>query len=68
MSPLVSGLVQAGILVAALAVVYRPLGDYMARVFEGRSHSKLEKAIYRFARIDPDAEQTLRRLHEKYPQ
>ncbi|GAA3666451.1 K+-transporting ATPase ATPase A chain [Lentzea atacamensis] len=57
MPPLVAGLVQAGILVAALAVVYRPLGDHMARVFEHKSHSKLEKAIYRFARIDPDAEQ-----------
>ena len=57
MSPLVAGLVQVGILVAALAVAYRPLGDHMARVFENKSHSKLEKAIYRFARIDPDAEQ-----------
>ncbi|MGW6932168.1 potassium-transporting ATPase subunit KdpA [Lentzea sp. NPDC054927] len=57
MSPLVAGLLQVGILVAALAVAYRPLGDYMARVFENKSHSKLERAIYRFARIDPDAEQ-----------
>ena len=57
MSPLVAGLVQVGVLIAALAVAYRPLGDYMARVFTARSHSKLERAIYRFARIDPDAEQ-----------
>ncbi|MFS8099737.1 potassium-transporting ATPase subunit KdpA [Lentzea alba] len=57
MSPLVAGLLQVGILVAALAVVYRPLGDHMARVFQNKNHSKLEKAIYRFARIDPDAEQ-----------
>ncbi|MET9632129.1 potassium-transporting ATPase subunit KdpA [Lentzea sp. NPDC006480] len=57
MSPLVAGLLQVGILVAALAVVYRPLGDYMARVFEANSHSKVEKAVYRFARIDPDAQQ-----------
>ncbi|MFJ8961757.1 potassium-transporting ATPase subunit KdpA [Lentzea sp. NPDC102401] len=57
MSPLVAGLLQVGILVAALAVVYRPLGDYMARVFTAKSHSRAEKAIYRFARINPDAEQ-----------
>jgi K+-transporting ATPase ATPase A chain len=57
MSPLVAGLLQVGILVAALAVAYRPLGDHMARVFEAKSHSKLERVIYRFARINPDAEQ-----------
>ncbi|GLY50583.1 potassium-transporting ATPase subunit KdpA [Lentzea sp. NBRC 102530] len=62
MSPLVAGLVQVGILVAALAVAYRPLGDHMARVFrvqetEDQKHSKVELAIYRFARIDPNAEQ-----------
>ncbi|GGU54166.1 potassium-transporting ATPase subunit KdpA [Lentzea flava] len=57
MSPLVAGLVQVGVLVAALAAAYRPLGDHMARVFEAKSHSKLEKAVYRFARIDPDGEQ-----------
>jgi K+-transporting ATPase ATPase A chain len=57
MSPLVAGLLQVGILVAALAVAYRPLGDHMARVFQDKGHSKLERAVYRFARIDPDAEQ-----------
>ncbi|MFJ5985657.1 potassium-transporting ATPase subunit KdpA [Lentzea sp. NPDC092896] len=57
MSPLVAGLLQVGILVAALAVVYRPLGDYMARVFTAKGHLRAEKAIYRFARINPDAEQ-----------
>ncbi|MGI5499963.1 potassium-transporting ATPase subunit KdpA [Lentzea sp. CA-135723] len=62
MSPLAAGLAQVGILVAALAVVYRPLGDYMARVFRvqeaaPQKHSKVERAIYRFARIDPEAEQ-----------
>jgi K+-transporting ATPase ATPase A chain len=57
MSPLVAGLLQVGILVTALAVAYRPLGDHIARVFQRRSHSRVESAIYRFARIDPDAEQ-----------
>ncbi|WP_330276757.1 potassium-transporting ATPase subunit KdpA [Lentzea sp. NBC_00516] len=57
MSPLVAGLLQVGTLVAALAVVYRPLGDHMARVFTAKSHLRAEKAIYRFARINPDIEQ-----------
>lgn len=57
MSPLVAGLLQTGILLTALAVVYRPLGDYMARVFTAKGHLKVERAIYRFARINPDAEQ-----------
>ncbi|MGW6442072.1 potassium-transporting ATPase subunit KdpA [Lentzea sp. NPDC055074] len=57
MSPLVAGLLQVGILLTALAVVYRPLGDHMARVFSAKGHLRAEKAIYRFARINPDAEQ-----------
>jgi len=57
MPPLAAGLLQVGILFAALAVVYRPLGDYMARVFTAKSHLRVERAIYRFARINPDAEQ-----------
>ncbi|HEX7307092.1 potassium-transporting ATPase subunit KdpA [Lentzea sp.] len=57
MSPLAAGLLQVGILFAALAVVYRPLGDYMARVFQAESHLRVEKAVYRLGRINPDAEQ-----------
>lgn len=57
MSPTVAGLLQAGLLVLALAVVYRPLGDYMARVYSATGHSKVERAIYRLGRVSPDAEQ-----------
>lgn len=57
MSPLVAGLLQVGILLTALAVVYRPLGDHMARVFDAKGHLGVERAIYRFARVNPDAEQ-----------
>ncbi|GLZ31821.1 potassium-transporting ATPase potassium-binding subunit [Lentzea sp. NBRC 105346] len=57
MSPTVSGLVQVGILVVALAAVYRPLGDYMARVFSATKHSKFELAIYKAVRVNPDSEQ-----------
>ncbi|WP_329792628.1 potassium-transporting ATPase subunit KdpA [Lentzea sp. DG1S-22] len=57
MSPLAAGLLQVGILFAALAVAYRPLGDHMARVYTAKGHLGLERAVYRFARIDPEAEQ-----------
>ena len=57
MSSTVAGLVQVGVLLAALAAVYRPLGDYMARVFTDRRHLAVERVIYRLGRVDPDREQ-----------
>ncbi|SDM32336.1 potassium-transporting ATPase subunit KdpA [Allokutzneria albata] len=57
MSSTVAGLLQVGLLILALAVVYRPFGDYMARVYTGTKHSRVERAIYRVARIDPESEQ-----------
>ncbi|WP_158850100.1 potassium-transporting ATPase subunit KdpA [Saccharothrix deserti] len=57
MSSTVAGLVQVGLLIAALAVVYRPFGDYMARVYTSTRHTKVERVIYRTARVDPDSEQ-----------
>ena len=38
MSSTVAGLLQVGLLLLALAVVYKPLGDYMARVFTSEKH------------------------------
>jgi K+-transporting ATPase A subunit len=43
--------------VALLALAYRPLGDYMARVFTGSKHLGVERVFYRVVRIDPDADQ-----------
>ncbi|GAA3990040.1 potassium-transporting ATPase subunit KdpA [Allokutzneria multivorans] len=57
MSSTVAGLLQVGLLILALAVVYRPFGDYMARVYTGTKHTRVERAIYRVARIDPASEQ-----------
>ncbi len=45
-------------LVVALVVTYRPLGDYMARIFSSERHSRAERVIYRIGGVDPDAEQT----------
>jgi potassium-transporting ATPase potassium-binding subunit len=57
MSDTWAGLGQLGLLLAALAVVYVPLGDYMARVFSTAKHWRVERAFYRLVRVDPAAEQ-----------
>lgn len=49
---------QVALLVVALAAVHAPLGAYMARVYTSPRHLAVERAGYRAARIDPDAEQT----------
>ncbi|MET8852298.1 potassium-transporting ATPase subunit KdpA [Amycolatopsis sp. NPDC004625] len=57
MSSTWAGLGQVGLLLLALALVYRPLGDYMYRVFTSTKHWRLEKAVYKIVRADPEAEQ-----------
>ena len=57
MSDTAAGLVQLGILLVALALVYRPLGDYMARVFSSEKHTKAERGLYKLFRVNPDTEQ-----------
>lgn len=57
MSDAWSGLLTIAALVGVLALVYVPLGDYMARVFTTPSHSRIERRVYRLAGVNPDAEQ-----------
>ena len=57
MSAAVAGWLQGGLLVLALAVVHRPLGDYMARVFTAPTHWRVEKAVYRAVGVDADSDQ-----------
>jgi len=57
MSDTWAGLAQVGLLVVALGAVYRPLGDYMARVYTGARHWRVERAIYKVGRVDPDSQQ-----------
>ncbi|MGG2459198.1 potassium-transporting ATPase subunit KdpA [Streptomyces sp. RGM 3693] len=47
MSPALAGVLQLTALIAALALVYRPLGDYMAAVYSSPRHLRVEKVIYR---------------------
>lgn len=57
MSATSAGLLQLVLLLAALAAVYKPLGDYMARVYTSSKHLPVEQAVYRVTRVDPAADQ-----------
>jgi K+-transporting ATPase ATPase A chain len=57
MSATAAGWLQVALLVAALAVVHRPLGDGMARVFTSPRHNRAERLVYRAVGVDADAEQ-----------
>ncbi|MGW1956222.1 potassium-transporting ATPase subunit KdpA [Streptomyces sp. NPDC001920] len=43
-------------LIGALALVHRPLGDYMAAVFQSQKHLRVERWMYRAVGANPDAE------------
>lgn len=44
--------------ILVLAVLYRPLGDYMAQVFTTTKDARIERGIYRVVGVDPRSEQT----------
>ncbi|MER6997002.1 potassium-transporting ATPase subunit KdpA [Streptomyces sp. NPDC000410] len=56
MSPVLAGVLQLLALIAALALAYRPLGDYMARVYSSTKHLRVEKWIYKAIGANPNAE------------
>ncbi len=58
MSDTFAGVLFIVTLVAALAIVYRPFGDYMANVLTSRRHLAVERVVYRAGGVDPDADQT----------
>jgi K+-transporting ATPase ATPase A chain len=51
-----AGFLQAGLLILALAVCYRPLGDYIARVVTSDKDWRVEKGIYRAIGVDSKAD------------
>lgn len=60
MSDTFGGLLTIALLLALLAAVYAPLGDYMARVHTSTTHLRVERAVYRLAGVNPAAEQGAR--------
>ncbi|PKV87876.1 potassium-transporting ATPase subunit KdpA [Streptomyces sp. TLI_146] len=56
MSPVLSGVLQFAALAAALGLSYRPLGDYMARVYSSEKHLRVEKWIYKAVGANPSTQ------------
>jgi len=51
---------QIGIVIVVLAILYRPLGDYMAWVFTSKKDLSGERLTYRLLGVDAKREQTWR--------
>jgi len=49
---------QLATLAIILAVIYRPLGDYIASTFTSSKDLKVERGLYRVVGVDPTREQT----------
>lgn len=58
MTTTTAGLLFLALLIVALALVHKPLGDYMYRVYSSERHLRAERLIYRLIFADPKAEQT----------
>ncbi|WP_431961825.1 potassium-transporting ATPase subunit KdpA [Actinacidiphila sp. bgisy160] len=56
MSPVLADVLVVIALIGALALVHRPLGDYMAAVFQSEKHLRVERWIYRSVGANPDVE------------
>ncbi|MFI0777185.1 potassium-transporting ATPase subunit KdpA [Streptomyces sp. NPDC021212] len=54
MSSELAAVLQLTALIGALALVYRPLGDYLAAVYRSATHLRAERWIYRCVGADPD--------------
>jgi potassium-transporting ATPase potassium-binding subunit len=58
MNSTLAGWLQVGLLVAALAACYIPLGNYIAKIFTTDKHWKIERGIFKLTGIDPSVDQT----------
>ncbi|MFI6355611.1 potassium-transporting ATPase subunit KdpA [Streptomyces sp. NPDC050743] len=58
MGPVLAGVLQLLALIGALALVYVPVGNYMARVYSSTKHLRVEKWVYKAIGANPDAEMT----------
>ncbi|KJK55677.1 potassium-transporting ATPase subunit KdpA [Saccharothrix sp. ST-888] len=57
MSSTLAGWLQAIALVGALALCYRPLGDYIAKLLTTAKHLRVERGLYKVIGVDGDADQ-----------
>jgi len=56
--PVWLGILQALTLVAVLAAIYRPLGDYMATIYTSHRDLRIERGFYRLIGVDARGQQT----------
>ncbi|MCQ4082173.1 potassium-transporting ATPase subunit KdpA [Streptomyces sp. RB6PN25] len=57
MNNTLAGWLQVIALVGALALSYRPLGDYLAHILTSPRHWRVERLVYRAGGVDGDADQ-----------
>ncbi|MDQ6658942.1 MAG: potassium-transporting ATPase subunit KdpA, partial [Actinomycetota bacterium] len=57
MSPWLAAAGEILVLLVALALLHRPLGDYLAKVLTSDRDWRVERGLYRLLRIDPRADQ-----------
>jgi K+-transporting ATPase ATPase A chain len=53
-----AGVLFVGTLILALALVHKPLGDYLARVLTTKRHLAVERVVYKAGGVDAEADQT----------
>ncbi|QIG38900.1 potassium-transporting ATPase subunit KdpA [Microbacterium sp. 4R-513] len=53
-----SGILQIATVVLILVLLYRPLGDWIARVYTSAKDWRVERGVYRLVGVDPASEQT----------
>jgi K+-transporting ATPase ATPase A chain len=58
MSSGLAGVIFIASLAIALAVAYKPLGDYMFRSLTSKRHLRVERVIYRVIGVNPEGEQS----------
>src|SRR5690348_18356207 len=58
MSDTAAGILFIVSLILALALAYRPLGDYMYRIVTSTRHLPPERVMYRLVGVDADGEQS----------
>ena len=54
------GILQIMTVAVILVLIYRPLGDYMARIFTSGKDLRVERGFYRLIGVDSQSEQTWR--------
>ncbi|MGC5171436.1 potassium-transporting ATPase subunit KdpA [Microbacterium sp. DT81.1] len=52
------GVLQFATVLLVLALLYRPLGDYIARTYQSAKHLRAERGFYRLIGVDPASAQT----------